>query len=71
MAKNGSVYRFHDRVAIHLGEGPTQYLQPAEAWKLMRGLKAVRKSIVTDKESFAMSRCGTMHFQTEGIHDSK
>ena len=57
-APDWSVYRFHDQVAAHLGNGKTVYLTADEASTIARALKKVVRSI--DRESFADSNVGTI-----------
>ena len=56
------VYRFHDAVAVHLGEGETVYLYPADARKLALALNAAHLDCVACK--FTDSKCGTVSFET-------
>lgn len=54
-----SVYRFHDAVALHSGNGETVYLTRQDAKKLAQAIRRVVKSI--ENENFVDSRFGTIN----------
>lgn len=43
-----SVHRFHDEVAVHVGDGQTTYLSAKQARKLARALNKAAKSVETE-----------------------
>lgn len=51
------VHRFHNGVAVYVGDGQTVYLHPKDARKLSRAINKAARSCETEK--FADSSCGT------------
>lgn len=49
MKTMASVHRFHDKVAVYVGNGGTTYLTAKQARKLARALAACAKSVVDEK----------------------
>ncbi len=45
MRNSASVYRFRDRVAVSLPDGPTQYFSRAEAAAIAKAIGAVNKEL--------------------------
>lgn len=43
--KTGQIHRFHDNVAVYLGDGSTCYLAPAVARRIARALNACANDI--------------------------
>lgn len=46
-----SVHRFHDKVAVYVGDGGTTYLSAKQAEALAKALRACAKSVKTEKFS--------------------
>lgn len=59
--RGGSVYRFRDLAAMHIGAGPTEYLTPKEARALAKALLECAQSI--EKDTFCDSS-----FETRSFH---
>ena len=49
MKTMASVHRFHDKVAIYVGDGSTTYLTAKQARALARALRDCAKSVVDEK----------------------
>ena len=58
----GSLHRFHDQVALWLGNGETLYLDPNQALKIARALNKCAKEIKTGVK-FQDSKINTIDFK--------
>ncbi len=59
-----SIYRFRDRVAVHIGTGATVYLSPADARKIARALNAAARDI--GERKFTESTLATVDLEWQG-----
>jgi uncharacterized membrane protein YgaE (UPF0421/DUF939 family) len=57
------VHRFHDKVAVYVGDGQTVYMQAAIARKLARALNACARSV--DQTGFLQSKFETVEIKWE------
>lgn len=65
--KQGSVYRYGDRVALWAGSGETRYLTAEQALILRQALARVLADI--SEREFTKSTVGTANFETLTIHE--
>lgn len=51
--RTASIHRFRDRIGVHVGSGPTEYLTPRQARKLARALYVAAQDV--DRRDFQSS----------------
>ena len=64
-----SVHRFHDQVAIYVGDGSTTYLTAKQARALARALRDCAKSVVDER--FVDSAFGTREVPRVTLEDAR